>query len=245
MPSAFAHAIAPAAATALSRGSLPRLSKGQWVKCLLVAAILGNIPDIDLIPASLFQDRWADFHRAWGHNLFALTLFVSLGQWALRKFVSPEIPKKTAWIMASCLVLGHCVLDMMMEVDSRGRLPGIPIFYPFSRLELVTGLELFACTPIEPGINPIIGHLISFEFWTHTLAREILLSLGLSVVWLGLLSVARLWTRRSVREQAPHLFLDDLRRDVPRSTHHPAAGVTPGTAEVEALDRSPEVGVLR
>lgn len=249
MPSPFAHALTPTFAAWFSRAEFPALTRVQWFRLFVATTVLGNIADLDLIPASLFQDQWANFHRAWGHNVFALSLFIWVGQWGLRRFVSSSIPRKTAWIMAFFLVMSHCLLDGMMEVDSRGRLPGIPLFYPFSRMEFSTGLQLFACTPIEPGVNPILGHALSREFWTHVLAREILLSLVLGAIWLVVFSTARAvfelagLARQKTRE--PQFLLNDLRRDVPGSSHHTSAGVTAGAAEVKPPNGRPEVSVLR
>lgn len=185
MPSSFVHALLPPACLLTSASCLPKLSRAAWVKLLFVAAFLANSPDLDIIPASLLPSLWLKIHRNWGHNIFAFVGLVALGQWLLRRCVSGNIPKRTAWLLAFMLVGSHLLLDSMMGHSEKwSRRPGVPFFWPFLDTDFSLPWALFGCTDIDDSLHPLVGLALSKHYWARAVYGEIFSSLLLLALWL-------------------------------------------------------------
>ncbi len=194
MPSAFTHGLLPAACALSTARNLFSLDRKQWKKFLFVCFVLGNSPDLDLIPAIVFPSHFHDVHRELGHNVFALTLWIWLGVKTFRSWVSPAFAGKRAWIFSAALVLSHVLLDSCADAAPGTHAhPGVPLLWPLSNWELVTPLPLFGGYNLVPASHPILAHLITPGFWWTFLTREVAITLAVSAGWyLATKSVQRL-----------------------------------------------------
>lgn len=185
MPSPFTHGLLPmACALSSARASVGRLSPAQWRALAIVGFLLGNSPDIDLIPAALWPANYHMFHRYAGHNGFALTLWIYLGVKALRRWVGPEFSGKTGWIFSAALVLSHVLLDGSAEVvPGTGHRAGVPILWPLSNWEFLTPFELFGGYRLLPASHPLLAFLTTPAFWQNFLGREIVCTALIATLW--------------------------------------------------------------
>lgn len=200
MPSTIAHALFPAASVIIAGSALPRLDKRGWAKLVCLAAFLGNSPDLDLIPASLFPMHWNYIHRNFGHNIFSITALTIFGTWLLRRFVSREIPKAQAAFMVLSLVCSHLVLDSLADFTLEGERPAIPFLFPLSDWSFYLPWRLFPVPALADTPHPFLNHVFSVEFWTKVVFVEIGTSVALGVVWGG---VFQLYFRLAKRKRQP------------------------------------------
>lgn len=199
MPSTFAHALFPSAAAFVARKAFPTLTKKQVVKLMFVAMFLGNSPDLDLIPASIWVDYFHPIHRNVGHNMFSLMFLIWMGTKLLRRFVSADISTRQAWFVSSGLVLSHILLDSMGDYNMFGERPSIPIFFPFSQWSFYLPFKLFPCAALHQGegVHPFMRHVLSAEFWERVFLYEIFYTGVLVSIWASLFFGAR-WAGRAV-----------------------------------------------
>ena len=197
MPSPITHTLLPAACAALSGRGFPKLNTSQWLKFIVLAAIMGNGPDWDVIPASLAPDQWASIHREWGHNIFSVLLLSLMGTFALKRWVSHEFTTKQAGIISALLVGSHIFLDAMMAADAMGVRPGVPIFWPISDFALNMPWELFPHYQMLSEGHPLARHLLAPQFWTRVVGVE------LGTVFMGTIgyyAMMKLWPKRRPME---------------------------------------------
>lgn len=163
MPSTLLHAVFPAtAAGAALWGS--RVSRRSIARVAFVAAILGNAPDWDLLPAALFVDHWREIHRAWGHNLLSAVAWIAAGHWLLRR-AAPELGGRAAAAISALAVLSHLILDAGTYDASTGAALGVPLFWPITSFELVLPWRWFPTVEVAPAAHPILGHATASDYW--------------------------------------------------------------------------------
>lgn len=183
MPSSIVHALLPASCVISSKSIFPKLTKKELFKLFAYSAFLGNMPDLDVIPASLAGDQWSHIHRSWGHNLFAVTLWIILGGIFFRKFVSLKFARKQVWILSILLVLSHLLFDSMQGPNTEGKLVGVPLFYPFSTKNYRLPLKIFQAVTIDKNVHFLVGYLTSMTFWKEIIYMEFLYILGFWFLW--------------------------------------------------------------
>ena len=202
MPTTLVHAFLPAACLAVCANALPSLTRREWLRLLFAAMILGNLPDLDLLPV-LFHSPWLKyFHRNVGHNVFALAGWICLGQWALRRWVLPTATPRQRWTIAAVLVLSHVVLDSMSRVpdDPEGRAGGVPLLYPLSDWQWRFPWRIFpGFKGDESRFHPVIAQAVSTEYWGRVIFTELrntaILFAVWTTLWLGGRGLARLARR--------------------------------------------------
>ncbi len=212
MPTTFVHALLPASCLGVSHRALPRLSTKEWVKLAGTAFILGNAPDLDLLPAIFRPDLWHTVHRYMGHNVFSLFAFVFFGQWALRRFVSPKFGRKQAWVLSLALVASHVALDAMSQGDPAPA-AGVPIFWPFTRWELLFPWHVFPGVNPKKTLHPLMGLAVAPEYWHRVVFVEIAYSIFFLILWSALWGILRLlYLKRAPKtaaESGPELIVPE------------------------------------
>lgn len=201
MPSSFVHAFLPASCTIYSRKKLPPLSKFEILKLAFAAMVLGNACDLDLIPAFLMPSIWMEIHRNYGHNLIAISIWITLGTLAIPKFVSLRIPRRSAFIMAALLVFSHVLFDAMGDYSGKGYRYGVPLLFPFSNWELTLPFTFFRSVKLHAGEHPLVGHVTSSVFWSDVIFTEFFSSLKLFVGWVLLLNVQTWMQKLTVKSK--------------------------------------------
>lgn len=200
MPTTFVHGLLPTSCVGVSYRSLPPLTRGEWVRLFIACFILGNLPDIDLLPAIVQPRLWHSLHRYAGHNVFALTIWIALGYYLIRHWVSPSFEKRRAWILSACLVLSHVLLDAMCDgaLEGRPRGSGVPLLWPFTQWQFVLPFHPFPGVAFSRGTHPFLELLFSPDYWK----RVAFVELGYSVFFLALWSA--FWgSLRLVRGRLP------------------------------------------
>jgi membrane-bound metal-dependent hydrolase YbcI (DUF457 family) len=203
MPSTFVHGLLPPSCLFMTRSWLPKLTRSQMFRLAVLAFVLANAPDIDLIPASLMPQYWKLIHREWGHNIFCLTAYIIFGANALMLWVSPLLNGRKAWMISSALVLSHILLDSMGQPDNLGVRPGIPLFWPLSEREFALPIRLFRNYNLDKHLNPILAHLTSQEFWTQVVVHEFLCIAVLLVMWFGIVALVSTARRITKANEEP------------------------------------------
>lgn len=209
MPSTIAHVLFPTSSAIASRSGLPQLTRGQWLRFLLLAAFLGNAPDLDLIPASLYPDAWYTIHRWWGHNIFSVFFLIMFGQRLLRRFVSSEISFGKAYAISGLLVVSHLFLDSMGHRTNFGEYPSIPLFFPVSDWTFSLPFHLFPVIELHHSHHPMLAHVLAKDFWVHVIFHEIFFSLVLTGIYATLFWVVRRAIAFAKRDKAPTALRPD------------------------------------
>jgi len=175
------------------------LTRKQLLRLAFIAFILGNSPDLDIIPAMLNPEHWKEIHREWGHNMFSLAVWITLGTFALRRFVSPLFNGALGWFVSAPLVLSHVLFDAMGDFAHDGARIGVPLLWPLSDWEFNLPFSLFRCYEVQSGMNPLLAHITSESFWKSAVFSEIAGSLLLFGIWFAALTVVRVIRKMNPR----------------------------------------------
>jgi inner membrane protein len=141
-------------------------------KAALWGAILGTLPDLDvLIP---FGDPVADFtfHRSFSHSVFMLALLTPLMVWLIRKIHPADAHHRKGWYALVYLVfLTHVLLDSCT-------IYGTQIFWPLTEYPMTWGsifiIDPLYTLPLIAGVvavavarrNPIRGYRFNLAMLT-------------------------------------------------------------------------------
>ena len=219
MPSPLTHSLLPTACALSTAQALFSFNRRQWKRLALVCLVLGNAPDLDLIPGILYPSLYHAIHREWGHNIFALGIWITLGVIALRKWVSPVFSGRTGWTASSALVLSHVFLDSCaITVSAKtGNVRGVPLFWPFSNWELVTPWPLFGGYHLVHASHPVFSLFVSPEFWQHVTGPELRFTLCGAALWHLTMKIWTVYRRkRCLVQPGPaelHVLLHEPGRD--------------------------------
>jgi membrane-bound metal-dependent hydrolase YbcI (DUF457 family) len=192
MPSTVLHALLPTGCAATSPFCPPRPSRGDWIRFLIACAVLANLCDLDLVVATLWASHFNQIHRNWGHNIFALAVWVGVGYAMLRAWGAPWLSRARTWALAVPLVLSHVVFDAMTvpqpSVMGRPPLPsGVPLLWPILTEHWSLPWVIFRGVPAQ-GIyaNPLWDRICSRELWEVSIVSEVEYGAIFFAVWLAL-----------------------------------------------------------
>jgi len=216
MPSSLTHALFPATAIFFSKSAFPGLSRRQFYRLILVASILGNFPDLDLLPGLFFPEYWLFLHRSLGHNIFSLVLLSIIGAKWLKSWVCPQFSRRFSFFLAMSLIGTHLFLDTLGDfapLPLTGR-DGIPILWPFSDGSIRFSLPLFPKVIPASGLHPVLAFALSKQFWTQALFQELAQAAILIVFWGITFQIMRLfrWSLRAFSRPDCTLIMDAIRR---------------------------------
>lgn len=167
-----------------SAGAVRRLSQRDTIRLALTAAVLGNFPDADLIPASLIPAHFWDIHRYVGHNVFAIALEIWAGVQCLRWAVPSLFRGHRAWLFSVALVLSHVLFDGCSDfAPLKGTRAGVPLFWPFSDWQFLTEWPVFGGYTLEKAAHPLLSYWHAREFWDVLLSTEIPFTAGAIAAW--------------------------------------------------------------
>lgn len=151
---------------------------------LILTVFLGNAPDLEIIPAVFNPEHWRQIHRAWGHNIFSLSLWVSIGAYFFQKLGKGRFTARQAWTFSILLVASHIFLDAMGDKDSEGVRLGVPLLWPFTRKAFSLPWCAFSSYHLDKKLNPLLAHINSSDFWSKAVYQEIIVSISLFTAWL-------------------------------------------------------------
>jgi inner membrane protein len=191
----------------------PRLGK----RALIIGALVGTLPDLDvLVP---YEDAVASFtyHRSWSHSLFVLSLISLPVAWLIKQLNSIKHPENAPgnargrislgrWWLAIWLVLfTHALLDSFT-------IYGTQIWWPLPLPPVAIG-SIFIIDPLYTLPLLITGWL-AWRF-THKEAaatkrahRFVLTGLAVSTAYLGWTLISQTITANRIQEQLRQQNID-------------------------------------
>lgn len=109
-------------------------------KAMLVGAIVGTLPDLDvLVPFSGAVETFT-YHRSFSHSIFVLTAVSPLVGWVLHRLFSTKLSFQRCWLLAWLVLITHTLLDALTVY-------GTQLFWPFSDYP-VSGSFVFIIDPL-------------------------------------------------------------------------------------------------
>lgn len=176
---------------------------------LAAGAALGTLPDLDVIPLSLFNDNpiiKMTVHRSISHSLLLLPLVAILIWWFCRSRTysrTSEAPKRWFWAIFLALVT-HPILDCF-------NVYGTWLFWPFGEQAIVWG-NMFVIDPLFT-LPLLLGALWALLWPQARVSQKVLLgSLALSGVYLAWSFAAQMYVSQKVDAQLSQMHLDSAPR---------------------------------
>ena len=180
----------------------PKIGK----RALIIGAIVGSLPDLDvLVP---YDDAIASFtyHRSWSHSLFVLSLCSLPLAWIIRRATARDLSGKASfaqWWLAIWLVLfTHPLLDIFT-------IYGTQIWWPLPLPPVAIG-SIFIIDPLYT-LPLLAGCIIAWrstgshghkEFLLRLRARRVVIAgLTISCVYLGWTLFAYSFTAQRLEQQ--------------------------------------------
>jgi inner membrane protein len=109
-------------------------------KAMLVGAVIGTLPDLDvLVPLSDAVETFT-YHRSFSHSLLVLTLVSPLAGWLLHRMFSAQLSFRRSWLLTWLVLITHILLDSLTVY-------GTQIFWPVSDYP-VSGSSVFIIDPL-------------------------------------------------------------------------------------------------
>lgn len=204
MPSTFTHGIVPGTCLALT-GKTSKIPRGQLARLFLIGFFLGNGPDLDVIPGSIWANHFGDIHRNWGHNIFSILALTWFGTFLFNRFIDAEWRPKRVWLVSFLLLFSHVIFDSLGEAAADGIRHGVPLFWPLSDWQLLSPFTVFFSYSVQKDLNPLLGHLLSVQFWTRAVFSEIAFTATCITLWLG-----GNWFLRKIKRRAEKATEEEL-----------------------------------
>ncbi|MBI1860965.1 MAG: metal-dependent hydrolase [Deltaproteobacteria bacterium] len=185
MPSTFVHGLLPSSCVALRRSAFTGLTRWQGFAFWLSCAVIGNLPDLDVIGVLFFPGLAKLIHRNFGHNIFALVLWTVVGKQLILRATARKFSVRKAYIYSALLVVSHVILDCACQ-DAPGVPAGVPLFWPLSAWKLASPVPLFVEYSLQVNRAWFLGHLLASDYWTRAIFNEVKVSvIGLALFLLG------------------------------------------------------------
>lgn len=147
---------------------------------LALGAVLGTLPDLDVLPLALVDDPIAKmtWHRSFSHSLLVLLPFGVLVWAAMRRWSERVRERPRAWLVAILLALGtHPLLDAHTVY-------GTQLWWPLPVAPTMWS-TLFIIDPLYT-VPLLLGVVVAAFAKAPMLAgRALLLGLGLSTAYVG------------------------------------------------------------
>lgn len=190
MPLPVAHTLAGAAIYGAldADGTIGRRRR------LLVAVVLANAPDLDLVPGILAGDP-NRFHHGLSHTLLAAVLAGGVAAWlARRRGVGWPVhgwrrsAMAATFMMVASLWASHVVLDVLTNDPSPPF--GVPALWPLVSAPIALG-------PLFLRADKVVGPASGGQFVLSLLSAHNLTAILRETLLLGpFVALARLWRRR-------------------------------------------------
>lgn len=141
-------------------------------KALLTGALLGTLPDMDVVID--YGNAVANFsqHRGFSHSLFILVPLAFLLAWAGRRW-RPELSWQRWLALTSAVLITHPLLDCLTTY-------GTQLFWPFGGPIAVTSIFI-----IDPLYTLPLLLAIGVALWRPRQPRALVLGLAVSTLYLG------------------------------------------------------------
>ncbi len=181
--------------------SIAHITLGEKLgkRALLLGAVVGTLPDLDvLVPYAGAIDSFT-YHRSWSHSLFMLTLFSFPLAWLCKRLVTTaDIPYSRWWLALWLVLFTHPLLDgftiygtqIWWPIDMAPTAWGsVFIIDPLYTLPLLVGVAIAWRTSwLQAKPFVVAGLLISTTYlgWTlfaqHITRQKVMATLGKNAV---------------------------------------------------------------
>jgi inner membrane protein len=163
-------------------------------KALIVGAMLGTLPDLDVLIRYSDDVRNMTYHRGFSHSLMVLP-FVSIALWWLaRQFSASVREHSTRWFFAILLgLMTHPLLDAMT-------IYGTQLFWPLITPPVMGG-SMFIIDPLYTLPLLIAVMIAAFTKIDLRASRAVNVGLLLSTGYLAWSLIAQQWVSRIVDQQ--------------------------------------------
>ena len=163
------------------------LGKKIGTRAAILGAIIGTIPDLDVLLVPFFNDlEKISLHRGYSHSVLFCMLAAFLLAFILRRIRwAKEVSFAKLWIFTFLILLTHVLLDTFTAYGTQLFLPftdwrvsfdSITIVDPFYTLPLLSGLLIsvfyYKKTDRKRELPNIIGLVISSLYLVFTLANK-------------------------------------------------------------------------
>ena len=157
-------------------------------KAMLVGAVVGTLPDLDVLVPFTGAVESFTYHRSFSHSIAVLTVVSPLVGLLLHRFFDTKLSFRRSWFLAWLVLITHTLLDSLTVY-------GTQLFWPFSDYP-VSGSSVFI---IDPLYTLILLFGLAALLWQRPLARRInSICVILSCAYLCWSVVAKLYIERSV-----------------------------------------------
>lgn len=209
MPSTFVHALLPASCLLVTQTGKNQWSRKDLAKMMVIAIIAGNLPDLDILPGLLWSGHLLDTHRAWGHNIFSLSLGIAFTAWMFKR-AGIFNNKNQRWLISAYLVGSHLFLDCVGHFNVVEYEPTVPLLWPISSQGFSLPFRIFSTMEVMTPHGLVIP-VTSMEFWRQLVIRELIPSLLLFAGWIFAVQVSRFLGSRRLTESSA-----ESERSIPR-----------------------------
>lgn len=128
-------------------------------RALLVGAVIGSLPDLDVLVPFAGAVESFTYHRSFSHSLLVLTLVSPFIAFILQKILrGADLPFSRCWLMAWLALITHPLLDGFTVY-------GTQLFWPLSDFP-VSGSSVFIIDPVYTVIL-ILGLVFAFRRTTN------------------------------------------------------------------------------
>jgi len=172
--------------------SIAHLTLGDKLgkRALLLGAVVGTLPDLDVLVPYADAIESFTFHRSWSHSLFMLTLFSFPLAWLCQHLLSKsEIPYRRWWSGLWLILITHPLLDGFTVY-------GTQIWWPLSVPPTAWG-SVFIIDPIYT-VPLIAGAIIAARRHWQQARPAVIAGLMISTSYLGWTVIAQHITRQKV-----------------------------------------------
>lgn len=168
-------------------------------RALIIGAVLGTLPDMDVLVR--YDDAVANFtyHRSWSHSLFVLSLASVPIAWLMSRLWRQEaIPLGRWWLGCWLILITHALLDGFT-------IYGTQLFWPLPMPPVSIG-SIFIIDPLYT-LPLIIGVICAWRWQSQRGRKAVATALVISCVYLSWTLVAQHLTHQRVQRQ---LVLDGI-----------------------------------
>ncbi len=158
-------------------------------KAMLVGAVIGTLPDLDVLVPFTGAVESFTYHRSFSHSLIVLTVISPVVGWLVHKLLSAKLSFKRSWLLAWLVLITHTLLDGFTVY-------GTQWFWPFSEYP-VSGSSMFIIDPVYTIIL-LVGLVVLLRQRSRAWHVNAI-CVGLSCVYLTWSVAAKHYIERQVR----------------------------------------------
>ena len=174
-------------------------------KAMVWGAVLGTLPDLDVLIRYANPVDNFTYHRSFSHSIFVLSLLTPLIVWLILKIHPQTHEQRKGWFWLVWLVLmTHILLDAMT-------IYGTQLFWPFWTTPVGLGsifiIDPLYTVPMALGLLAVLW-LRRSELAAATARKWLIFSIAISTTYLGWSAAAQAYLQQQVSSQLHQQGID-------------------------------------